>query len=300
MTTLKTSLNLFMLCLVIIISCNPKKSDSGTTGNVDSLTFEALDPMFIYGLNEYLSPSFTDPEDSLGVKWARGKVWRLWEKLHKSCQKSELTKEILYFGPSNTLGLGTIIRIDKESKSIIADFPLLKDSLTGHQEKLIYNIGSPAECKFAKETKINIEFLAKSNLNSAIDTNLESQIDNSKSIKAKIDNWKVNNLYTGGLASVLQDTTKKYFRNYLDRLNKNDNYVITKEILITGFSATIKTKTKISTDLKAQLEEGIIENLGDIEAKVKFSYAGETTIKMTTIRSFKVFCEVKSAKLITE
>jgi hypothetical protein len=245
----KTVFACFLICVALgltLMSCNQCTRTSKTER--DSISFQS-DTGFVGELNDRISPICADPEDSTLKFQGKGKIWRLWQKLHKNCHRSVIAEGMLYFGVTNTLGLGTILNIDSTTGKINADYPMIIDSFSTGDRKLAFNFGSPADCEFDKEVNISAEFLVKSKICSAIDVDLQAQIDYSKKISAKIDSWQINNLYLGGFAEVISDTSKKYFSSYKKRLKMGNKYVITKEIQINGFSTTITTKNKIGAEL---------------------------------------------------
>ena len=67
---------------------------------------------------------------------------------------------------------------------------------------------------------------------------------------------------------------------------------------INGFSSIINLNTEISASLEAKLKEGIVKNIGNTEAKVKFEYSSAKQIKVTSQGSFVVFVEFIKAKKI--
>lgn len=290
-------LSLFLLFLGFIagyslISCRNKQGKPAAQSE-DTLKLKRLDTAMIQDINDTLSPEVFF-EDTTGEKLlgGKGKLWKLWQKLHKNCQNSEITKGMIYFGVSNTLGLGTIVQYDKGNKKYIPDFPMLPEKFTDEQKKLVFNVGAKAACQFEQQTKVNSEFLAKSNMSNTANGELSGMISNSRSIDAKIDSWQQNILFPSGLNGVLSSDTNSYFKQYLATSKKENRYIVNKEILIHGFSAIIHTTSKIQGQLKADLEKGITEKIGDTEAQVKFSYVNETTIKVTTLGSFVVFVEL--------
>jgi len=274
----------------------------GTSGTKavkqDSLIFKSLDTLKVDSLNKLLTQDgHESPKNGAGFLGGKGKTWKLWRALHKDCQKNDVAKDMVYFGVSNTLGLGTIVEISKDGK-IMPDFKLLREKLTEDQIKVVFNDGTPASCQFDQTTKVTADFLAQSQFSTASSGDLNAAFGNTKDVTAKMDSWQSNDLLKGGLAVILKDTTNAYLKNYKSRLAGENRYVIANEIQVNGFSATIVTNTAISADLKVKLQAGMIQNVGDTAAQVKFTYVNDTTIKMTTVGKFVVFCTLIEAKYV--
>lgn len=275
-----------------IAGCNDGKTPPGPTA--DTLKLKPLMPATIEELSDSASPeiSIVDTSGIPKLLAGKGKLWRVWEKLHRHCQNSNITKGMVYFGTSNTLGLGTIVLYDKQNNKYIPDFPLLPEKFSENERKLVFNKGASGDCKFQQTTKVNSEFLVKSNISQTANGELSGLINSARTIDSRIDSWQQNILFPSGLNSVLATNTDPYFKSYQEVARKPDRYFINKEILINGFSATISTSTNISAELKLALEQGITEKVGNTNAEVKFSYVNERTIKVSTTGAFVVFVEL--------
>lgn len=287
-----------VLFTTVLYSCNVRDSDKTRQQEKDSIVFNNLDTFKVDSLNQFLT-RMTDSSGTHGIDklGGKGKTWRLWRALHKDCQNDDVAKDKIYFGVSNTLGIGTIVEISPDGK-IMPDFKLLKEKLTTDQIKLVYNDGAAALCSFDRKTKVGTEFIAQSQFNTASNADLNAAITNSKDITAKMDSWQINNLMKGGLSTILANPNEEHLKDYKKRLAGANRYVIANEILVNGFSATITTKTTISVDLKVKLQAGLVQNVGDTAAQVKFSYVDDTTIKMTTVGKFIVFCTLIEARFV--
>jgi len=299
---------LFLVMAVCACSCQ-NGSDNGSQKSNDSLVVKVLDSVAVEKINEQLTSVAVDTSgpkvDTVAVgpgipekfHSARGKTYKLWRKLHKDCQSNDVSRDMVYFGVSNTLGVGTIVTITEDGR-LIPDFPLLREKFDTSQARLIYNEGAEATCTFDQSTKVDVEFNAQSQFNTNGFADLNAALGSARNITAKMDSWQINNLLVGGLAEVLKDTSNAYFKSYRNRLNGPKRYIVITEIVVNGFSENISTRTQISAGLKAQLDAGMIQNVGQTAAKVKFSYVNETTIKMTTVGKFNVFCTLAEAAFV--
>lgn len=280
------------LILLWISACN-NNGEGGLSDKKDTLKIRSLDPGMVTQMNDSISPDVLD-EDTTSQKLfgGKGKLWKVWTTLHKECMNNELSKGMIFFGVSNSLGLGTVLKYDDSKKKYIPEFPLLADKFTEDQKKLVFNQGTLSSCTYQKTTRISADFMAKSNFSTASSGELSGLISSAKSIEAKIESYQQNNLFSGGLGTVLLSSNNTYFRQYDSISKQPDRYIINQEIKVTSFSATIKTSTSISPTLKASLQNGIIGNIGDTEAKVTFSYVSDKEIKVTTQGGFVVFVDL--------
>lgn len=262
-----------------------------------NIEFNELDSLSAGDLNDLVSTEVDYPDDPKVKKlFNKGKIWRIWKKIHKDCQNNMLSTSPIYLGVSNSLGIGTVIRFDTNNKKISAEYPFHTNKLTEEELKLVLKSGNPSSCQVARKVNVSLEFGAQANIFSGLDPELETEIKNNKEITACIDSWQVNELFYSAWGSILSRRNEPYFQDYLKACAKPNAFVITREYEVRGFTTTINTKTDLKGNVKAKLSQGIIKNLGETGARVNFSVSGEQSIKAVTQGSFIVFCDVMAAR----
>lgn len=260
------------LCLTACNSCNQRAKDYEFV-EVESIDFDTQNEKF--------------------TELTRGAVWDTWKKLHKQCMVNAFFKKPTYLGLSNTVDLGSVY--SKSGDILEWDFNKL---FSDEDRKKVINFGQPQTCSYTEQIKVNFEaFIATELPNVGVDGELSTAIKNSKDISAKIDNWQVDNLVKGEFKILLDNSTDPKVIQFRKDLLEKNLIIVSQAARINGFSSIINLETEISASLAASLKEGIVRNIGNTEAKVKFEYSSSKQVKVTSQGSFVVFVEfIKTRK----
>lgn len=280
-----------VVAIVSFVACNDggsKNTGPQDTTQKDTLKLKAIDSVQSVALSDTISP-VVDTSDTKGLFGKKGRLWKVWGKLHKNCQRNEMTKGMTYLGVSNTLGVGSILLYDESKKGYFASYPMKRTEFLEDQQTSIFKDGTSATCEYQEATKVAVDFLINSKMGTTADGSLNAAIGNARTINSKIDSWKQNALYVDAFQLTLNRMTSTYAKDYIAAAKLPNRYIIATEIQINGFSALITTQTTIDAGLKAQLQQGIIQKVGDTDATLTFSYVNDKTIKASTTGSFVVF-----------
>lgn len=268
---------LTLMMTVVFSACN---------GQSNTIAFEEVDETEV--------DSIFNSSDTTAFIASKGPLWKTWEGLHKACLKAEFFKKPVYMGISSTVDLGSVY--NNSGKVLQWDFARL---FNDQERKQVIKEGIPTTCAESETITTDFEALISSELPSAgIEGELSTAIKKSKNITAKIDSWQLDYLVLGELKSLLDTAKSPKVQQFKDDLTKNRYIIATKVARINGFSSIIETESDISMSLKAELENGVIRNIGDSSAKVKYEYASARQIKVSTIGSFLVFAEFMKAKKV--
>ncbi len=228
--------------------------------------------------------------------FSKGPVWETWNKLHNACLKNEFFKHPTYLGISNTVDLGSVY--SKSGDVLEWDFNKL---FNGDERKKVINFGQPQPCTYSEQLKVDFEtFIATELPSTGIDGELSTAIRNQKDISVKIDNWQIDNLVVKELKNLINNSTDPKIQQFKNDLTNKNLIIVSQAARINGFSSIINLNNDISAALKVELEKGIIKNIGNTEAKVKFEYSSIRQIKVTSIGSFIVFVDFIKAKRVNE
>src|ERR1043165_5335232 len=250
------------------------------------IEFVPLDVLDIKEINAFQAKNFT----TMG-----GAVEQTWRKLHHACLTNDFFKQPSYLGISNTVGLGSVYT--RPQQFLQWDIDKL---VTVDQKKRIVNSGQPQSCTYTEKLTVDFQaFVSTSISQTGVDAELSVAVKNSKNITAQIDNWQIDNLVKGELADILNTTNDSKLLQYKHDLLTKKLLVIYRVSRINGFSAVINLETDVSAGLAAKLKGGIIQNIGNTEAKLRFSYGSDKQIIVTSLGSFMVFVEFAKAKQIT-
>jgi hypothetical protein len=214
-----------------------------------------------------------------------------WVNVIKKCAIADTIDEakLLYFGPSNTVGPGSLWRKDIDGKSYglrIAEETLLDN------KKIVNRDESPAQCigQYATETEIGPKLSFTSAL-SPVSAEVEADFKRAKSISAKAGEIR---WYT---------VQEKPFEDYIDNLpasnplkediNKGNRFVMRRALMVSGYSAEIKFDSSVAAELEGKyfgpLPAKLVGNLG---AGIRASWRGGTTLVLESKAPFFVAGEL--------
>ena len=223
---------------------------------------------------------------------AKGELWKTWEKLHTECIQNEFFKNPIYLGISNNVDLGSVF--SKSGETLEWDISKL---LTAEQRLQIINSTKQSRsCSYIKQPKFDFEtFMATELSTLGIDAQLSHVIRRSKNIAVRIDKWQIDRLILAELRYLLDTTKDAKLLRFKNDLETKKLILVNDVARIDGFSTLIDLETEMSSELKAGLKKGVIKNIGNTEAKLRFSYETSKQIKVTSEGSFIVFAEMVRA-----
>lgn len=230
----------------------------------------------------------------------KGATQKMWDKIYKECIKADVWKDAYYFGPTNTISLGSIT--DKRHESIIRTIDT--SVFTSAEINRMIKPGVPATCDYTQELNMDINAMLNSEISitapgsSDINAELTTAITNYKNTTVKIDGWQRDELLTGVLADILDETNEARKLKYKKDLLAEGNLILVRAAKINGFTSVITTKTDISANLEAKLKEGVIAKVGNTGAEAKFEYVNRTTIRITSKSEFYVFGQYMKARKV--
>ncbi|RWU08163.1 hypothetical protein [Pedobacter chitinilyticus] len=234
--------------------------------------------------------------DNQPLVLAKGPVWETWKKLHKACMENAFFRNPTYLGLSNTVDLGSVY--SKSGDVLEWDFNKL---FSDQDRKKVINFGQPQPCTYTEQLKVDFQsFLATELPSTGVEGELSAAIRNNKDISVKIDNWQIDNLVKRELKMLLDSSTNPRVMQFKKDLLEKKMIMVSQAARINGFSSIIKLETDMSASLEAKLKEGIVKNIGNTQAKIKFEYSTSKEIKVTTQGSFVVFVDFIRAKRVND
>ena len=236
----------------------------------------------------------SDLPDSLRTKLFKGKTWKEWRKTFKDCMESNFIKRPYYFGPTNTVSLGSITSKNKKQLIFTAESVFSEEEI-----KQITNVGAPASCIVKRSIELDLETTLEGEIQDKGNANIRFALQNAKSTTTTIDGFQVDNLIEGILRQILNSaepgSTKAAYRT---ELVEGKNVLLNRIIKVSGFTTEIELNNEISADLEAELANNPEFKVGDAGLKVKFSKKNNTTISVKSLGDFVVFGKFVRGKKI--
>lgn len=233
-------------------------------------------------------------QDEGAMKLTKGPVWDTWKKLHKACMENQFFKKPVYLGLSNTVDLGSVY--SRSGEILQWDFNKL---FSEQDRKKVITFGQPQPCSYTEQLKVNFEaFIATEIPNVGVDGELSTAIRNQKDISVKIDNWQIDRIVNRELKILLDASTDPKVAAFRKDLQESKVIMVSQAARINGFTSVINLNSEISASLEAKLKEGIVKNIGNTEAKIRFEYSTAKQIKVTSLGNFVVFVEFIKGKKV--
>ncbi|MFS4456346.1 hypothetical protein [Maribacter sp. 2304DJ31-5] len=232
-------------------------------------------------------------QDTINTKFFRGQTWKQWRGTFKDCMQSKWIKKPFYFGPSNTVGLGSIS--SKNYKNLIWTFDRV---FSEEEKKKIIQLGTSASCEIKRKIELDLETTLEGELKEQGSANINFALDNAKSTTTSIDGFQVDNLIEGELRIALRNSEDERKKEYLKDLTTGNNVLLNRVVRVSGFTSEIELNNEMSADLEAELANNPELELGDAGVKVKFSKKNETTIIVKSLGNFVVFGKFVKGKKV--
>jgi hypothetical protein len=293
---------MFVIC-VMLHSCNEKStpaealSDSAQVSN-DSVNY-TLEPAYEQSDSALVELYSTEEDwqqssDTTGNRLLKrkGETWKMWRSMFQSCMANEWVNSPYYFGPTNTINLGSIVSGNYDR--LIWE---LDDVLSADEMATVINSGNPTNCEQVRQIEMALESLMEAKVPKTGSGELALAINNAKKTTTSVDAFQVDNLKIGPFLNLMRNSPDTKKQSYLADLKKG-NKVLAKVIKVSGFSSTIELNNKMSAGLKAELQQGKLVEFGDAGVKVNFAYVNDNTISVRSQAPFVVFAKFLKANKI--
>ena len=208
-----------------------------------------------------------------------------WKKILQECAQTDvLGKKVLYLGPSNNVGVGSIW-LKREN-----GFGLrYRSSDLQIPRSLRYvNRGQPVRC--SGETRSGFHLRGDAALGlliASISGDAASYLSRGRSITVGVSSYRWDTLVEGVFETWFQQSADLSLRNDLLGLGttrQDPRYIITKALWVSGFSAEIEFDSGIGAQVKASVSESAFEK-AQAGTKVRFKW----------VRNEKLLIESKEA-----
>jgi hypothetical protein len=213
-----------------------------------------------------------------------------WVEVIKKCAAAQTIDEdkLLYFGPSNTIGPGSVWRKDTVGKGY--GLRNANEALSAN-EKIVHR-DSPARCtgQSVTETELGPKLSFASEL-SPVSAEVKADFTRAKSISAKAAEIR---WYT---------VQEQPFEDYINELpnsnplkediNQENRLVMRRALMVSGYSAEIKFDASVAAELGGKYSGPLPAKLvGDLGATITASWRDGTTLVLESKAPFFVVGEL--------
>ncbi len=213
-----------------------------------------------------------------------------WVEVIKKCAEAQTIDEdkLLYFGPSNTIGPGSLWRKDTQGKGY--GLRMVNEDLS--ENKKIVHKDTPALCKGQSVTGTDLGAkLSFTSELSPVSAEVKADFKRAKSISAKAGEIR---WFT---------VQEKPFEDYIHELpdsnplkediNQENRLVMRRALMVSGYSAKIKFDASAAAELEGKYSGTLpAELVGDLGAGISASWRDGTTLVLESKAPFFIVGEL--------
>jgi hypothetical protein len=217
----------------------------------------------------------------------------IWSRLVKKCADSDLLGEVLYFGPSNTTGPGTVWRKTSQGGYNLrwrtGDLVATED---------FTEEGNPYQCSGSSSSTSNINpALVLETVLAPITGSLGANLKRATSVVAAVDGMMWIDLAEGAYLCTIRDPNNERIHQDLEQGNK---YVMTRGLLVQGLVASLEYEraTVVDTGLKTKLSGEIVTDSSEgLGIKLSAEWRGDTKLELKADSRFFIAGELSPWKV---
>lgn len=214
-----------------------------------------------------------------------------WSLIAEDCAVNDLNGEkVLYFGPSNVLGPGSVWR--EASADAGGGYRARWDSTSIPTQSVWAKMGAEFTCQGSKTTKISGGAAAKvSSQLTPLNGEVAADLSRATSVEVKASKMAWDVLLEGPYEqAVLQLESNSPIRQDLE---KTGRLVMYRALKVQGFEAKMSFDKSAAAELKAKYSGGALQALnGELGAGLNVKWASETEMVITSPGDFYVAGEL--------
>lgn len=215
-------------------------------------------------------------------------VWR--DLLSKCAQSDQMGGSLLYFGPSNNLGAGTVMRraADGGFRAVwrLSDAPVSAEA----RDRSI-NLGAPATCqgKSVRTSKVGASAMVESGL-APITGSLQADLNRARSVTLSVGSWAIEEVVEGPFTAMV--TSIPADNDYRASLSRAEHFVAGRLVRVTGMAAELEFTSDVAAGLQARYT-GPVAGTG-IQGSVALSgrWTSATTLRLESNDTFYIAGEL--------
>ncbi|KRB79688.1 hypothetical protein ASE00_18395 [Sphingomonas sp. Root710] len=214
-----------------------------------------------------------------------------WNDVLKHCANSSLNgKKILYFGPTNAVGPGSIWR--KDDKGV---FRLRYDLSQMPKPQGFTGPYAPTGCDGQVSTNFKLGLDASLDVK-VVSAAVKNDLSKARSVTAKAESISWVPIAEGPFENYVRalpvgDSVK-------DDVLNNQRYILTRALKVSGFSTEMTFSSEVATDLKAKYPDGPLPGgvAGSVSGGLSLSWSTTGTLKITSTDDFYIAGEFQQFK----
>lgn len=211
-----------------------------------------------------------------------------WSSVLKKCSASDLNgSKILYFGPSNNVGPGSIWRTGPDG-----GFKLRYSTAKLPGEKKFMNLGTQFNCAGSNVTNFDIK--ASAALTSSL-TPMSIEVSNdfkkAKKIEVSVNAISWDSVEEGPFESYIKSLPA--LDEVREDIGKGGRLILYRALRVSGYSATLEFSNEDASALKAKYSGVLPSNIsGEASANLTASWTSNTKLKIISTSDFYIAGEL--------
>lgn len=200
-----------------------------------------------------------------------------WQKVLKGCATSDLLgKDLVYLGPTNNLGAGTLFRkMGRDGFQL----SLPADAYMNGVDGLIHD-DSPANCKGTAKTSIALGGKVTTDQLLSVPMELGATLSDAKTVEVSVDSYRWQSIvlvpYEDFVTKLPTDSSVR--RAIIDKQDR----ILTRALRVSGLKAKLLFATAVEPSVKATLPSAIKDAAGN-GVELKATWKDDRTLELAAV-----------------
>jgi hypothetical protein len=217
---------------------------------------------------------------------AEDTVSSAWKKILKPCSKSDIfSKEVIFFGPSNSLGVGSVWKMQEA----LSPGSTLSDIVRTPEERAgVVTAGGDYSCSGVKRKKWSLKLAIPLAIGGEpatvagvkLDIDISATLSRAKTIRVTASRARLEMLLQTRYEAHMNGLPKTdiFWRD----LATNQRFVTTKSLAVKGLSFDFEVGTAVVSTLQAKLKSGDKVSFGEKGATFTVDYSDSKTVRFNS------------------
>ena len=202
-----------------------------------------------------------------------------WTDVLQPCSSSDLLGEdFVFFGASNTLGVGSVLR-KTDNKSYSVSFSLNDLGIGSDKIKTIVHENAEANCLGKSKVTISGDVALSIASLSAITGDLKSSISEAKQVTVSVDAWRLENLVEDNYELAVKNLGAGNI--HYQHLREGNRYVIDNAVWVRGLNLVIEFNKAVKGSLEAKTPSIVIGGTKDDKVEFTTNWVSDNMLKLT-------------------
>ena len=204
-----------------------------------------------------------------------------WIDVLSKCASSEALNNVVYFGPSNKVGPGSVWR--KSDDSLHLRWTLADIEPDEGKLKNLIQEGALTSCQGETSSEWKLKpSLAFESQATPISAELSADLNRAKSVTVSVDKWAMDLIKEGPFEKWIKSN-----KDYSDDLKQQDRLVLEKAVRVIGFSTILDFSESDAIALKGKYSQPTL-NFGSLGVGMNAEWKSSTKLELKSNNAFYI------------